>query len=171
MPPLFSLKGKTIVYLHNVFILKNIFSINKISFYLKNTILKLWFFSRIKNCDRLLVQNFYMKNLLLKKGLDCELLPFLYKNEISLIKNTNLISKSNFDFLYVSSGDKHKNHKNLIQSWILLSKESLYPTLALTIDKDKYKFLVKYMNKKIKLHNLKIINLGNISGKKFMICI
>ena len=58
-------------------------------------------FSRIKNCDRLLVQNFYMKNLLLKKGLDCELLPFLYKNEISLIKNTNLISKSNFDFFYM----------------------------------------------------------------------
>ena len=44
LPPLFSLKGKTIVYLYNVFILKNIFSINKISFYLKNTILKLWFF-------------------------------------------------------------------------------------------------------------------------------
>ena len=79
------IKRKTIVYLHNVFILKNIFSINKIVF-TKNTILKLWFFSRIKNCDRLLVQNFYMKNLLLKKGLDCELLPFLYKNEISLIK-------------------------------------------------------------------------------------
>ena len=39
-----------------------------------------------------------------------------------------------FDFVYVSSGEPHKNHKALIEAWGLLAASGKLPTLALTLD-------------------------------------
>lgn len=38
-----------------------------------------------------------------------------------------------WDFVYVADGEAHKNHRNLLQAWQLLAKESLRPSLALTL--------------------------------------
>jgi glycosyltransferase involved in cell wall biosynthesis len=39
-----------------------------------------------------------------------------------------------FEFVYVASGDPHKNHANLIAAWMLLADEHHFPSLLLTID-------------------------------------
>ncbi len=37
------------------------------------------------------------------------------------------------DFLYISDGQAHKNHNNLIDAWIMLAKQGVYPRLGLTL--------------------------------------
>ena len=85
---------------------------------------------------------------------------------VSLNQNTvstNLKTKK-FDFVYVSSGEVHKNHEKLIKSWVLLSKEGIRPNLALTVDKNKYKNLISYIVKNIKLYKLNITNFGHLKS-------
>ena len=50
----------------------------------------------------------------------------------------------------------------MIKAWVELSKKNITPTLTLTIG-SKYKSILNYIEKKKKLHKLKINNLGQIS--------
>ena len=60
-----------------------------------------------------------------------------YKNFDEDSVTTNMEDqRQNNNFLYVSSDDPHKNHKNLIEACCLLSEENIYPKLILTIDKN-----------------------------------
>lgn len=38
-----------------------------------------------------------------------------------------------FDFLYVASGEAHKNHAALIEAWGVLAEDGVFPSLALTL--------------------------------------
>lgn len=38
-----------------------------------------------------------------------------------------------FDFIYVSDGLPHKNHRALFAAWVLLAEEGIQPTLAITL--------------------------------------
>ena len=139
MPPLLNLKGKTILYLQNIFILEKNNIKYRSTLYFKEFFLKLWFFNRLSNCDKVCVQNFTMQNLLKKKNIKSEVVPFhnlVFSDQNAV--NINLKIKK-FDFLYVSSGEVHKNHEKLIKSWVLLSKEGIRPKLALTVDKKNIK--------------------------------
>ena len=39
-----------------------------------------------------------------------------------------------YDFVYVASGDAHKNHHRLLDSWAMLAADGLFPSLALTVE-------------------------------------
>ena len=164
LPPLLNLKGKTIFYLKNIFILEKINIKYRKTLYFKEFFLRLWFFNRITNCNKIFVKNLIMKNLLKKKKIKSEVVPFY--DLVSLNQNTvstNLKTKK-FDFVYVSSGEVHKNHEKLIKSWVLLSKEGIRPNLALTVDKNKYKNLISYIVKNIKIYKLNITNFGHLKS-------
>lgn len=168
LPPLLNLKGKTILYLQNIFILEKSNIKYRKTLYFKEFFLRLWFFNRITNCNKIFVQNFMMQNLLKKKNIKSEVVPF--HDIVSLNQNTvstNLKTKK-FDFVYVSSGEVHKNHEKLIKSWVLLSKEGIRPNLALTVDKNKYKILISYIVKNTKLFNLNITNFGHLKSDNLL---
>ena len=67
LPPLLNLKGETILYLQNIFILEKNNIKYRSTLYFKEFFLRLWFFNRLSNCDKVFVQNFTMQNLLKKK--------------------------------------------------------------------------------------------------------
>jgi len=48
-----------------------------------------------------------------------------------------------YDFVYVASGDAHKNHERLIDAWLLLAKVGLFPSLALTLGSENRRLLVR----------------------------
>ena len=52
------------------------------------------------------------------------------------MKQSTKNEKHNNSFIYIASGEPHKNHKNLIEAWCLLSEENIYPKLILTINKN-----------------------------------
>ena len=61
-----------------------------------------------------------------------------------------------YDFLYVASGEPHKNHRNLVRAWVGLSKQQVFPHLALTLDSTRFSDLCQWIENQKAQHQLKI---------------
>jgi glycosyltransferase involved in cell wall biosynthesis len=66
-----------------------------------------------------------------------------------------------WDFLYVADGEAHKNHRCLIEAWILLSQHGLNPSLALTLS-GRDKVLAAWVEQQASTYNLQVCNLGQL---------
>ena len=139
IPPIIRHKCKTVLMLQNRFVI-DYFSLSGFSILskIRINVEKFLFFINKNNVDYIVVQSNSMSTILQKKGVDKnKLLIIAYKNIDELEKLTNVNhQRQNNIFLYVSSDDPHKNHKNLIEAWCLLSEENIFPKLILTIDKN-----------------------------------
>ncbi|WP_169800064.1 glycosyltransferase [Thauera humireducens] len=68
-----------------------------------------------------------------------------------------------FDFVYVSSGEAHKNHMNLVEAWRLLAASGCRPSLALTLDTQAYPELCTHISRVADEYALTVTNLGLLS--------
>ena len=99
----------------------------------------------------------------------CHILPFICWDKGNLVGTRNFKEPSLRNrFIYVASGDPHKNHSRLIEAWVLLSLEGIYPLLYLTIDEKIYPELSKLINGKKEKFNLNIENLGSMPHSYIM---
>ncbi|MDC1287114.1 glycosyltransferase [Gammaproteobacteria bacterium] len=167
LPPLFGLRGRVIVFIQNRYLVDtgNLreFSIKT---RLKIRLEKLWLAFCLKNVDEILVQSPSMQKLLgnTANGTPVNLMPFMVnangysRNSIPSIE----LEASEFDFLYVASGEPHKNHRKLISAWCQLASENLYPSLLLTLDQVECFDLCEWIKQKTEQHQLKITNMGNL---------
>jgi len=64
-----------------------------------------------------------------------------------------------FDFVYVADGEAHKNHRTLVEAWILLKERGLTPSLALTLSQRDI-VLKKWIAEQVRIHGLRIDDLG-----------
>lgn len=95
---------------------------------------KLAFSYYLKYTDYIFVQNSVMRDLLLKLGFRENMIEVIpYKNVDTIISKGNKLQET---FIYVASGEAHKNHLNLLKAWAILAKDNIYPTLLLTINED-----------------------------------
>jgi glycosyltransferase involved in cell wall biosynthesis len=74
-------------------------------------------------------------------------------------------TKARHGFLYVASGEPHKNHRNLMEAWALLAMEGIRPGLYLTLDKNRFSDLCGWIEDKINNFDLNVTNLGSISAQ------
>lgn len=162
VPPPIKLNVPVFTYFHNLLLLKQPkgFPIRvKISVILKYIYIRF----RLKNTDYFVVQSDNVqKEIMAHLSFPAEkilTLPFFR----SLGPARHAKSHSN-KFCYVSNGNSHKNHINLLKAWKILKARGLDLELNLTIS-DKYPALLKviehYQNQK-----LKIINHTNADVKK-----
>jgi len=79
-------------------------------------------------------------------------------------RGTTMASSSQYDFVYVASGDAHKNHGNLLLAWRLLAEAGLKPSLALTVDALSHLMLASEITKQRDHHGLNIVNLGKVAS-------
>ena len=70
-----------------------------------------------------------------------------------------------WDFIYVADGEAHKNHRRLVEAWVLLARQGLKPTLALTLS-DRDAKLIAWINHQVREHELQISNLGHLPHDK-----
>jgi len=66
------------------------------------------------------------------------------------------------DFIYPASGDAHKNHRRLVQAWVLLAQDGLRPGLQLTFDAAAHPDLTAFVETQGRQHGLAIRNLGTL---------
>jgi len=132
LPPLFKNKAKVYVYLQNRYLLSNRLN-TELEFLtrLRLSIERLWLRAFIRNAT-LLVQTksmaFEVSQNLNKKAI---IAPFYSSQPQSIQQDRN---NNSIDYLYVASGEAHKNHRCLLEAWVILADLGVKPLLHLTLD-------------------------------------
>lgn len=73
----------------------------------------------------------------------------------------------NWDFIYVADGAGHKNHRKLVEAWIILATQGLRPSLALTLTARDYS-LKQWIESQINIHDLRIADLGELTHENVL---
>lgn len=179
LPPLFKLNGQVTVFMQNKYLLEDVPLSNlpwKVRLRLKAE--RIWFDWKSVNADQFIVQTPTMKTSLASRlskrtilfknagtgavPAPIQILPFLNTVEGYQRKLTTLQckEKKDFDFVYVASGESHKNHANLIEAWCLLAQQGQFPSLALTLDESAFPDLCESIRQKKVEFSLRLENLG-----------
>lgn len=168
LPPLFKLRGHTVVFVQNRYLVESIgLSGFSLKTRLRLSVERLWLTFRMRNVDEFIVQTPSMKSLLEKKVKDrshVHVFPFTENQDEYFRKVLKSSSSKEQDayFLYVASGEPHKNHRQLVEAWCILADEGIFPSLRLTVGNESFAELCLWMQKKVELHRLNIENSGNV---------
>jgi glycosyltransferase involved in cell wall biosynthesis len=169
LPPLFKLRGRTVVFLQNRYLtddmcLKEFPPIIRARIVME----RLWVSSRVANVDEFVVQTPTMKRLLetkIKSSVLIRILPFI-ADPSGYSRRTMLegkLKKNGSEFLYVSSGEPHKNHLKILDAWRLLAEEGIFPSLRLTLDEVRFQSLCREIGQIRERYGLKVTNMGLLS--------
>ena len=158
LPPIFSLSKNITVFLHNALYfepkLRDRFPIKT-----RWRLAVESYLFRLTACsvNKFLVQTPHMKQRLCEMSIhSSKIIVWPFAN----IAKNDQIFNSDGSFVCVSSGDAHKNIKNLILAWVLLAQDGYFPRLYLTISKSEYPLLTEWIDKQIHDWDLFISNLG-----------
>lgn len=166
LPPLFKLRGRALVFVQNRYLIDDV-RLSEFSFKvrLRLAIERLWLSTKMGHVDEFVVQTPTMKRLLEKRSagkIPVRILPFLADlgGYSRTVPQPVMLEKKDFDFVYVASGEPHKNHRRLIEAWHLLAIEGLFPTLCLTLSETDSTDLCRWIDENKIKHGLKVENLG-----------
>ena len=162
LPPLFKLRGRTIVFMQNRYLIEDV-SLSEFPFplRLRLTMERLWLSLKMKHADEFVVQTPTMKRWMEMKTrarIPVRVLPFLAEDSGFSRKGSQpvLPKKKDLDFVYVASGEPYKNHRMLIEAWCLLAQGGIFPSLKLTVDRGHFGELCSWMEEKVAQYRLKV---------------
>lgn len=165
LPPLFKNKAKVKVFLQNRYLIDS-FSLKGMPFKvaLRISLERLWFKLKYMNADELIVQTSSMlkkAEQYFTKKVTFQAQPFL--PDLTEFRN-GFHDKANikYDFIYIASGDAHKNHQRLLEAWCLLAEENMFPRLCLTFDPIVSPALQASFERMKTKFNLKMDNLSTV---------
>jgi len=170
LPPLFKLKSDPTVFLQNRYLIDRHAPISALPLRarLRIYVEKFWLKLFIRNAGQLIVQTSSMQTLAKEfLGIHVKCLPFLPNGIKRSAQPLNKPVKRKFDFIYVASGEAHKNHLNLIEAWKLLFAEGLAPSLAVTISRELDPDLCAHLETQSE-SGLNIYNLGILAHEDLL---
>lgn len=167
LPPLLPIFGSAVVFVQNRILLDQGSLVDyPIKTRLRLLIERFWLRALKGHASRYIVQTPSMAvsltNLLGDKIEIC-VLPFASLNFLLPTENPVAVARK-FDFLYVGSGDTHKNHATLLEAWRLLADAGLKPSLALTVDPMRYPTIHAEILRVANEYSLSIVNRGQLSA-------
>lgn len=176
LPPLLKPKGQVFIFVQNKLLVDKT-SLSPFPFRVKVSIQvqRIIFKFLLKRSYHLIVQSQAMYDLMfthqsfpeLKRIHLLPLVPFnLIPKNIDSVKSINIGIKK---FIYVASGDAHKNHLRLLKAWELLAKDGLYPHLILTLDEKSDVRLLDVINELRLRLGILIVNLGALDHERVMV--
>lgn len=174
LPPLFRLKSKSILYLQNKYLIEDVaLGKFKAKEKLRLIIERLWFKHFCKNIDIFHVQTQTMRRCLLSINLvgstPVHVTPFMATSDINNISsNTQKSLNNTMKFIYIASGEPHKNHLELLRAWVILSEEFIFPELLLTLDVSTNINLISLINKIQADNKLNVHNLGRLQHEEIL---
>lgn len=168
LPPLFKVRGHVVVFVQNRYLLDGV-KLNAFPLRVRwrLCIERLWLSIKIWNANEFVVQTPSMMKLLKIKTqgkIPIRVLPFVAESAgyMRISMQSNLHKEIHSDFVYVASGEPHKNHARLIEAWCLLANENLFPSLCLTLNAVRFSDLCETIEKLKQKHGLKIGNVGEL---------
>ncbi len=169
LPPLFKLRGRAVVFLQNRYLIDYI-RLDAFPFKIRArlAIERLWFYNRMVNADLFVVQTPTMKSMLeagTQGRVPVKVLPFMLESKgyARKVAQAQADKRDSCEFLYVASGEPHKNHRRMIEAWCLLAEEGLFPALRLTVDETLFSTLCREIEEMCLRHGLKVTNMGSLS--------
>ncbi len=120
LPPFFSLKNKTIVYIQNAFTVPgSILPKDSLRARLRSIYEKVWFFLFNKNASEFWVQTNAMKQLMLKNGFASK----TYVKPIYPVFPAINKVETKYDFVMVTSANRHKRTEDFLRALLNLSRK------------------------------------------------
>jgi glycosyltransferase involved in cell wall biosynthesis len=162
LPPLFRLRGDVSVFLQNRYLVDDQapFGALPLKPRIRLRMERAWLTTFRSRARRYFVQTPSMQRLAQDRlGIPAMCLSFVPASVLASAATSAQSSSARFDFLYVASGEAHKNHAALISAWAILADEGLFPSLALTLSETNSPHMVKQAelqrsSKGLQLHNL-----------------
>lgn len=133
LPPLFRLRCEAVVFLQNRYLVDPCAPLGSLPLKprIRLWLERAWLRGRRLNASRYIVQTPSMQRLAAQQlGVPVICAPFV---PVGVLGQVGGRTGQQFDFLYVASGEAHKNHAALIEAWGLLADEGVFPSLALTL--------------------------------------
>lgn len=166
LPPMFRLAGRTLVFIQNRYLIENI-RLESFPTRVRARIMveRLWLSSRSGNVDEFIVQTPTMKRLLEAKVGRSALvrnLPFVAEPGSYVRHGVSPSDGQVTDFVYVATGEPHKNHRMLIEAWKLLAEEGHFPSLTLTLSRERFPVLCAGIASLTERYGLKVRNVGEL---------
>lgn len=169
LPPLFKLRGRAVVFVQNRYLIEDVpLSGFPLKVRLRLAVERLWLTWCWRNVDEFVVQTPTMKSLLeikLGRHVPVRVLPFVAVPDgyMRSLPQVCIRKDTVFDFVYVASGEPHKNHQRLIDAWCLLAEEGVLPSLCVTLDEARFVGLCRLIEKARRQYGIKITNVGGLS--------
>jgi glycosyltransferase involved in cell wall biosynthesis len=168
LPPLLNIKNKVVIFFQNRLILNPQYPRGVgLRSIIKSYVEIKWLQYFSKDCYEFIVQTETMKEELERKircSARIKVMAFKTDRMLTRLENNNQENIGIKKFIYVASGDLHKNHKILIEAWKILALKGIKCSLTLTIDETIYPVITKYINEVKEQYGLDIKNVGNIDA-------
>lgn len=164
LPPLFKTHAKVSVFLQNRYLFgQHDFSKFSTAAKLRLQVERWWFRARMQSNYQVIVQSQSMQRELKQTlGFDSLVLAFSPDRKSMQVGAELLDCEDKFDFVYVSSAEPHKNHFNLLSAWVLLAKQGVRPSLALTVSENTAAHVAQLIEHTKQLHGLNVKNFGTL---------
>jgi glycosyltransferase involved in cell wall biosynthesis len=159
LPPLFKPAGRVILFLQNRYLVGSRdlsgFSTGQ---RLRITLERRWLRTRLPGVAEVVVQSpSVAREIEAELGVAAKVLSFLPDDFVARQR-----PDVRYDFLYVASGEPHKNHRTLIAAWKLLAREGFRPSLCLTLDPAGASDLLAWIRQEAEGAELRVENAGNM---------
>ncbi len=166
LPPLYRLKAQTVLFLQNRYLVDPAMPLGGFnrSARVRIRVERIWLKNRLRNVDRVVVQTASMSVLFEKAfGRKAEVIGLNPTHAPGPVAgNGGETGERRYDFVYVSSGEPHKNHRSLIEAWVILAKSGVRPNLALTLSVEKHADILALSEEANASFGTEIINLGHV---------
>lgn len=173
LPPLFPIKGTVVGFIQNAHLLETPPGRSPTR---KKKIERWWFKRYQHHCRLFIVQTPSMCDRLLRfMPMDLSRILVLPFQEAALMASyAETGGPRQWDFGYVSLPWAHKNHRRLIEAFVLLAREGLYPSLVVTVPEAMDAGLYRLINQVRERDQVNVTNLGLVEyrdiGRVYQAC-
>jgi glycosyltransferase involved in cell wall biosynthesis len=167
LPPLFANRSNVFVYLQNRY-LTSACPLSGLPWLtqLRIRVERIWLRNCLRNAKLLVQTETMAQEVRGYLGVECQVLPFfppiVARNVADptsdLRQDLPSGGLARYDYLYVATGEPHKNHKRLFDAWILLAKQNCFPSLCLTLHPQRDAKILAWIERHAHSYGLRISN-------------
>ncbi|MCJ8238710.1 glycosyltransferase [Peteryoungia algae] len=161
LPPLFPSRAKVVVFLQNRYLATRASTVGMpVRTRVRINLERLWLGACLRAAT-LIVQTETMARAV-ELNMKRRALPMPFFPTLQPVGHKS--KEPDYDFVYVASGEPHKNHRTLVEAWEILHRHGFQPTLCLTLTFDRDRELRAWVERRAQLPGLSI-DMQDVSGE------